>query len=150
MIVEHCEIRCPILLGCRTWLRLPQCLQPCVGQWVSVACSLMTPDYYQLDWKTLKLNQMVKDWLDHITKWTNLQYWRRNQDNRRIISEVGRLYFEKGIGCLSIAFLICLSIAFLDPPCETILSHSILARGIKSSINRVQRAILRNSDIIEP
>ena len=73
-----------------------------------------------------------------------------NQDNRRIISDVGRLNFEKGIGCLSIAFLICFNIVFLDPPCETILSHSILARGIKSSICRVQRAILRNSDIIEP
>ena len=73
-----------------------------------------------------------------------------DQDNKRIISEVGTLYFENGMGCLSIAFRTCLSTAFLDPPCETILSHSILARGIKSSISQVQRAILRNSDIIEP
>ena len=73
-----------------------------------------------------------------------------DQDNRRIISEVGTLYFEKGIGCLSITFRTCLSTALFDPPCETILSHSILARGIKSSISQVQRAILRNSDIIEP
>ena len=73
-----------------------------------------------------------------------------NHDNLLIISDGERLNLEKGMGCLEMALGICLTTTFLDPPCETILSHSILARGIKSSISRVQRAILRNSDIIEP
>ena len=67
-----------------------------------------------------------------------------------IISDGERLNFVKGSGCLEMALRICFKTKFFDPPCETILSHSILARGMKSSTSRVQRAILRNSDIIEP
>ena len=62
-----------------------------------------------------------------------------DQDNRRIISEVGTLYFEKGMGCLSIAFRTCLSTALFDPPCETILEYRSDALGEKSAKSREER-----------
>ena len=60
------------------------------------------------------------------------------------------LNFLNGSGCLDTAFFICFKINGLFPPCDTILFTNDLARGKKSEISRVQRAILRNSDMIEP
>ena len=67
-----------------------------------------------------------------------------------IISDGERLNLVKGSGCLEMALRICFKTKFFDPPCETILSHSILARGMKSlsagirDAPRVQRLILQN------
>ena len=58
--------------------------------------------------------------------------------------------FLNGSGCLNMAFLICRSTLFLVPPWFTIRSNNDFARGTKSFKSKVQRAILRNSDMMEP
>ena len=59
-------------------------------------------------------------------------------------------YFWNGRECLDIAFRICRNTLLADPPWFTIRLYSLRARGIKSDKSNVQRAILRNSDIVEP
>ena len=126
--------------GYRASHRPPQCLQSSVGQ-KSKQC-LPHKWHWLPTTKKLKNQQKQKHQKVKISK----AYY----DSLRTISVVGRLNFWNGTGCLEIALHTCFKTIFLDPPCATILSHSDLARGMKFSTCRVQRAILKNSDMIDP
>ena len=67
-----------------------------------------------------------------------------------IITSDGVLYFWKGWGCLDMALRICRNTLFSKPPWLIILLYTALALGMKSDKRSVQRAILRNSDMMDP
>ena len=120
----------------------PQCLQSSVGQ-KSKHC--LPHIWHWLPTTRLKPKNGQKSSKSKKVKSQKVFY-----NSFRIISEVERLNFWNGTGCLKIALRTCFKTSFLDPPCITILSHSDLARGMKFSTCRVQRAILKNSDMIDP
>ena len=60
------------------------------------------------------------------------------------------LNFLKGSGWRRMALRICSNIFSFEPPWFTILLKRPIAEDKKSEYMRVQRAILRNSDIMEP
>ena len=143
------------------------CLQSSVGRRVSTACLINDTDHQYLKSKHQK-RQVHPSASTYPWGKPASGYWKRTleyqkqkmpksqnikkgyHDSLRTISAIGRLNFWNGTGCLDIAFFTCFTTICLDPPCATILSHNDLARGMKSSTSRVQRAIRRNSDIIEP
>ena len=111
---------------------------------VSTACLINDTNYQQLGENLQKVKNLQKQ------KHQKVKISKAFYNSLRIISEVERLNFWNGTGCLKIAFRTCLKTLYLDPPCTTTLSHSDLARGMKFSTSRVQRAILKNSDMIDP